>query len=298
MRRIAIAALACLPALFLCRAQESDTVIFKESPNNYTILSEISDPQERQAFTQLYDATDPKQRHDLAEQFLAAYPQSWLLAQVYDVAARASLDLGNAPQAIEEGRFSLRLLPENATLLVLMANAEAQSSRLDEAASDARDALEYLDLFMHPGAYSDQQWSALKPQLKASAYFALGRALFVKSLSVAGAASLAQARDALDHAAAWNSQDPEIFYLRALVEIKTGDKDDAIRDLAFVARSSHPLSTQAAATLRRLPGQEPSANVKPVVDMQLRQEQSCFEDICCHSRWVRRFGCLSNLPCA
>lgn len=272
MKRVALAALCCLPALLFSSPQESDTVIFKQSQNNYTILSEVSDPQERAAFTELYGAHDPKQRHELAERFLAAYPRSWLLAQVYDAAARASFDLDKVFQSITEGRFSLRLLPENPTLLVLMANAEAQANRLDNAATDARDALEYLDLFMHPGASSEQQWSVLKPQLKASAYFALGRALFVKALSNAAGDSLAEARDALDYAAAWNPEDAEVFYLRALVEIKAGDKDGAIRDLAFVARSSHPLHTQAVQNLRGLSDQDPSLVLKPIVNERLRRE--------------------------
>ncbi|HEX4228213.1 MAG TPA: cytochrome c3 family protein [Bryobacteraceae bacterium] len=272
MKRVALVVLLCLPTV--ARPQDSDTVIFKKSPNNYTILSEVTDPQERDTFTQLYSATDPKQRHELAEHFLAAYPQSWLLAQVYDASARASLDLGNVSQSIDEGRVSLRLLPENPTLLVLMANAEAQANRLDDAVTDARDALEYLDVFMPPGAYSEQQWSTLKPQLKASAYFALGRALFVKSLSNAGGASLPVARDALDHAVAWNSQDPEIFYLRALVEIKADDKDRAIRDLAFVARSSNSLRIQAAANLHRLTNEAPPPDERPIIDEQLREEKT------------------------
>lgn len=272
MKAITFAALACFASLL--RSQESDTVIFKNSQNTYTILSEVNDPQERADFARLYNSKDPTSRHELAERFLAAYPQSWLLAQVYDVAAKASLDLGNTPQSISEARFSLRLLPENPTLLVLVANAEAQANQLDIALTDARDALEYVDVFLPQGPYSEQEWSRLQSQLKASAYFAIGRALFVKSLSNSSRSLLDEARNALDHAASWNPEDPEIFYLRALVEIKTGNRDGAIRDLAFVARSSNPLHTQAAANLHKLSPREPSVQLKPIIDERLRRSET------------------------
>jgi predicted CXXCH cytochrome family protein len=256
-------------------AQESDTAILKGDQSTYTILSDVKDPQERNLFSSLYNTSNPLARHQLAERFLSAYPQSWLLSQVYDVAAKASLDLGSVQQAMEEGRFSLRLLPENPTLLVLMANAEAQAQQIDRAIADARYALECLDQFAQAGAYSDKQWSSLKLQLKASAYFALGRAWFARALQepASPAAPLAAARDALEHAAACNPEDPEIFYLRALVEIKANDKTNALRDLAFVARSPDPLHTQAVAAFRRLsPGDDPASQPKPALDESLRSD--------------------------
>jgi predicted CXXCH cytochrome family protein len=264
---VAWIAIACF-ASAVVSAQESDTTILKGSQTTYTILSDVRDPQERDLFSSLYSTSDPLLRHQLAERFLASYPQSWLSSEVYDLAAKASLDLGKVAQALEEGRFSLRLMPENPTLLVLMANAEAQALQFDLALADARDAIDCLDQFAQPGSYSEEQWSGIKLQLKASAYFALGRAWFAKALQELKPqpASLADARDALDRAAAYNSEDPEIFYLRALVEIKTNDKTDALRDLAFVALNSHPLHTQAAATFRRLsPVGDPASQPKPAI---------------------------------
>ena len=64
-------------------AQESDTTILKGSQTTYTILSDVKDPQERDLFSSLYATSDPLVRHQLAERFLASYPQSWLLSQVY-----------------------------------------------------------------------------------------------------------------------------------------------------------------------------------------------------------------------
>jgi predicted CXXCH cytochrome family protein len=255
-------------------AQESDTVILEGNRSTYSILSDVNDPQERELFTRLYSTADPAMRHQLAERFLSMYPKSWLLAQVYDLAARASLDLGNLPQALEEGRFSLRLLPENPTLLVLMANAEAQTQEFERAKADARDSLEYLEQFTAPGAYSEQEWSSVKLQLRASSYFAFGRAVFATALKEQTGAEqhalFSQARDALEHAAAFNPADPEIFYLRALVELKMNDKANALRDFAFVARSSYSFRSEAAANFRRLSDSDPANQSSPSIDETLR----------------------------
>jgi tetratricopeptide (TPR) repeat protein len=277
LRCIATAALVALGlAPVPSVAQESDTVILEGNRSTYTILSDVNDPAERELFTGLYNTPQPAMRYQFAQRFLSTYPQSWLLAQVYDVAARASLDLGNIPQALEEARFSLRLLPENPTLLVLVANAEAQTQDFEHAIGDARDALEYLEQFTAPGAYSEQEWSGVKLQLKASSYFALGRAQFAKALrqqtGVARDILFPQARDALEHAAAFNQADPEIFYLRALVELKMNDKEKALRDFAFVARSSNALQNQAAANFRRLSNTEPSSQSSPKIDETLRAD--------------------------
>jgi tetratricopeptide (TPR) repeat protein len=257
-------------------AQESDTVILKGDRSLYSILFDVKEPQERELFTRLYNTADPAMRHQLAERFLSTYPQSWLLGQVYDVAGRASLDLGNLSQALEEGRFSLRLIPENPTLLVLMANAEAQTQQFESAATDARDALEYLEQFVAPGAYSEQEWSSVKLQLKASSYFAIGRARFAEGLKEQTQAEqgsvFSQARDSLEHAAACNPADPEIFYLRALVELKMNDKANALRDFAFVARSSHSLHSEAAANFRRLSDSDPASQSSPSIDETLRAD--------------------------
>lgn len=245
--------LALAASLF---GQESDTLILKGTKHTYTILSRVSDPAERQAFVDLYRARDPAKRHESAQQFIQKYPQSWLLAPAYDLAAKSSIDLGNFKDALDEGRFSLRLMPENPALLVLLANVEARNQSFQAAEQDARDALDYLNLF--------EQAETLKSQLEASAWFALGRALvaqgFTKQpLLIPGLA-------ALDHAAACNANDPEIFYLRGLAEARTGDRQSAADDLAFASQNSDSLRTRALAALKVLHG-APSA--KPRVDKSL-----------------------------
>ncbi|HEY3940421.1 MAG TPA: cytochrome c3 family protein [Bryobacteraceae bacterium] len=218
------------------RAQDSDTILLKNSGQTYTIVSQVKDPHEQEAFLDLYREEVPAERLRLAESFMKLYPQSWLLSQVYDAAARASIDLGQYALALDEARFSLRLMPENPTLLVLVANVEAQTKRFAAAQSSAREAIEYLDQFVN-----EANWD----ELRASAYFALGR-------TYAATNQLPEALQALNRASAWNRNDAEIFYLRALVELGLHQGMKAASDLTFVAGSSSLLDTKAQDQLRRM----------------------------------------------
>ncbi len=198
-----------------------------EQQRGLTLVSQVADPVEQRAFLDLYASKDPAQKHTLAQAFINRYPQSWLLAQACDAAARASIDLGNYQAALGEAHLSLRILRENPSLLVLVANVEAKTRQYDGAITDARDALEYLDQFVRPGSLTQRDWD----QLKSSAYFALGR-------SFAATGRAREAEQALDQAAAWNNDDAEVFYLRAMVETALHEPAKAAADLAFVAPSS------------------------------------------------------------
>ncbi|MGH9626186.1 MAG: tetratricopeptide repeat protein, partial [Bryobacteraceae bacterium] len=238
----------------ILHAQESDTAAFRPRRRSFTILSQIEDPHERRTFLKAYAASAPSQRYALAMAFIDAYPQSWLLAEAYDVAARASINVGAYKRALKEGRFSLRLRPENATLLVLMANLEARLGLFDQAESSAGRGLDDLDRFARPGNIGRQKWKSLKPRLKASAYFALGRAYAAKALAthLPDRKLLNQAAGALNQATAWNPKNFEALYLRALVELRLGETRRAVGDLAWVAHSKNPLSTKAITRLRHI----------------------------------------------
>ena len=159
-------------------------------------------------------------------------------------------------EALAAGRFSLRLLPENPSLLVLLANLEAQRNLLDRALQDSADALNYLDQIERPPGMDQKEWNALKPELKASAYFAHARALASRGLAAgssrAAPVALQNALADLNKAAAWNSGDAEVFYLRAIVEIALNRKLAAAADLASVRQSAPPLAKQAKSILLML----------------------------------------------
>ena len=252
MKRRALLCLLTIAALPL-PGQDADTIILKDDERKFTILSQIEDRAEAGAFLAILKAADAARRFELANNFLNAYPQSWLLAQASDLAARSAIDLGQYDRALGAGRLSLRIVPENPSLLILLANIEAQKELADKAKADASDALEYLDEIERPPNMSQKEWNALKPQLKASAYFARARA----EASRSGGNSLQNAYEDLNRAAAWNSDDAEVFFLRAIVQLRLQKKEGAAADLAYVLNNASTLHDKAERILLVLTKPQP-----------------------------------------
>jgi tetratricopeptide (TPR) repeat protein len=178
-----------LVALFLAagstEAQDNDTVIQSRDRRPLSVVDQIADPAERNVLLTLYGADDARERLRLATAFVANYPRSWLLAQAYEIAAKASIDLGDYDRALDYGRQSLKIFPENPLLLVPLANVYAQRALIAEAKQSARDALECLKQFGRPAAIPEPAWPDLERQLKASSYFVLGRATASEALALA-----------------------------------------------------------------------------------------------------------------
>ena len=123
----------------------------------------------------LLAAGEPAERLTLAEAFLDRHPQSWHLARVYEVAARAALRLGDHARALRYGEESLRLFPENALLLVPMAALLDAAGRLDDALAAASRAIDSLDRFARPSNIPALAWQALESDLRAMAQQIRGR---------------------------------------------------------------------------------------------------------------------------
>jgi tetratricopeptide (TPR) repeat protein len=134
-----------------CYAQDSDAVSTDQDRRPFSVADQIADPAERRAFVALYGTRSARERLKLSDEFLAHYPQSWFLPQVNEVAAKAAIELGDYDRALTYGRESLRLLPENPLLLVLLANVEVLRGMSAESEESARNTLDYLDRFGRPG---------------------------------------------------------------------------------------------------------------------------------------------------
>src|SRR5260370_15993590 len=142
----------CLAVIMTSLAvpQDIDTVISRKDRRPFTVLDQIEDRLEKAAFRKLYNTPKPDKRMSLAQQYLRQFPQSWLLAQVYEIAAKAAMDLEDYPAALDYGRQSLRLLPENPFLLVPLANIQAKQDLWAESTRNATAALRLLDRFDRP----------------------------------------------------------------------------------------------------------------------------------------------------
>jgi len=241
----------------LLRSQAIDTVMFRDSTQSkpFTIIDQVADPHERRAFLKLYRASDPQKRRVLAERFVEIYPQSWLLAQAYEIAAKSCIDLDDYGQALRFGSQSLRLFPENTLLLVPLANVAAQLQQLDKAKESARAALIYLALFDRPAAIAAADWPRLQDELRASSYFVLGRVAVAEALHDAADKKRQKLLDAeafLIQARIFNARDAEINYLLGLTELSLGKQRLAAFYFAQARGVPGPLQSKATDNLQQI----------------------------------------------
>jgi predicted CXXCH cytochrome family protein len=236
-------------------AQQLDTAIFSEPAAASTILDQIEQPQERRAFAALYKKGDPGKRLKSAEAFLSEYPDSWMLPEVYELAAQASISLHDPSKAILYGTESLRLLPENPLLLVPLANVQEQQHKLRDAGRSAQDALDYLERFDRPNSVRETEWPAVRADLQASALCVLGKISVAEGLAAQGDARCGKLKAAatdFTEASQLDPQNPESAYLLGLVALALDDRELAGRAFAAATRQPGPRQEQALSKLREL----------------------------------------------
>jgi predicted CXXCH cytochrome family protein len=154
---------------------EIDTVNFGARPHG-SLADRAESSAERRDYIALQKARTAEERRAMADRFLARYAASWLLAGVYQSAASASLELNDQDRALEEGRASLRLIPENAPLLVVLAQVEIGMGRNAAAVRDANDALLWLNLLAPPGGVKESEWKKTRGALENTARGVIERA--------------------------------------------------------------------------------------------------------------------------
>ena len=256
-----------LPTMFLgtllsaaipVAAQDIDTLVTTTNRSPSSVADQISDPAERNAFLDLYKPQDAGAMLQAAKSFLQKFSQSAFLAQAYEVAADSSFDQGDYAGGLAFARQSLTYLPENPQLLVAVADVQARQHENDEAITNARAALYFFDRFGRPGAISESQWPDVKRRMRATANFALGRALLQEA--VAGPAGqkrsglLKEAETALEQARALNGADSQIIYVLGLVRLSSGDFQLAAENFGTVYLRKNDLAPKALEHLRTIYG--------------------------------------------
>jgi hypothetical protein len=249
-----IAILLCL--LTPLAAQDIDANPSNQRRSLATIADQISDKSERTAFLELFQQAPPERMRTRAEAFLASFPQSAFLAQAYEVAARASFDLGSYKPGLSYAERSLALLPENPLLLVAVADVEAREDRNSAAIVHAEEALDGLDRFGPPASVAQENWPEFQRKLKASANFAKGRALLQQSLSLASGekrtALLKDSEVALLESQRLNFTDLEPTYLLGLAQLASGKSSEAANNFAAAYRAGGELAPKALDNLRTI----------------------------------------------
>lgn len=249
-----MAAAAWLHAVGPAHPQDLDVVLYAGDPSRPTWLDQIEDPEERAAFKALRDADEPVEQRALSERFLERFPRSGLVAFAHSVAAKACISANDLDAALDHGRMSIRLFPENVTLLVALANVQVLKGFLDEAEVSARDALEHLARFHRPVRYQREEWDRIARGLEGSAQFVLGRVAVTRAMGARGesrAAGLAEARARLHKSIRLNRTDGIALLLLGMVEAELGNRGDALSAFEAAARIPGPARERALDRLRQ-----------------------------------------------
>ncbi len=202
------------------------------------VAADIADPVERAAFIRVWRTGDPAARRALAERFVTDHPRTVVLREAYEIAARASLELGDGPGALTWGERALRLLPENVPLLVMVADLAAKLREQGLAERSARAALRLLDTALPPPGLAPARWAAMGRELRATAHAALGRV-------AADRADHPGAERELLAALSFDDDDSEALYLLGVTRLAARRDDAAAPPLAVVVRAGGPLAGPA-----------------------------------------------------
>ena len=216
-----------------------------------TIFDEIADVRERRAFREVWNTSELSRQRDLAIRFVQQYPGSTLLREAYELAARASVAAGDLPAGLEWAKRCLRLMPENPSLLVMVADVAAKLHQPELAETSARDAIRHLTHADAPAAMPREQWTEVRNELRGTATGVLGRVAAWRGQDKAAEQSLLTA-------VSLNPRDLEALYILGVVRIAQHDDGNAAAPLAQVMRSRGPLSEPARTLLRRVFDRRPA----------------------------------------
>ena len=259
MRSFPLHALASLAVMFALAgtltAQNTDSLILENS-RPFTVIDQISNPVERNALQEIYRTHNARERANRSEAFLAQFPQSWLLAEVYEIAAKADIELGEFEQALQYGGASLRILPENPLLLVQLANVQVNMKLIAKSEQSAQEALGYLERFGRMSTIPEKRWPEVQRELKASCFFVLGRVKTLQALNLPPgkeqSSKLTESIALLAQAKRLNPNDSEFDYLTGLDYVALGNQSEAEKWIAAASRRDGPSREMALARLEKM----------------------------------------------
>lgn len=227
------------------------------------LLAEIADSAERKALRRAYDASKLEDRLFFSRQFVALYPRSAFLAHAYEIAAQAAYGLQRFPEAEQDARKALRLLPENPALLTTLAGVLAYRGDHEAARIAAVESLDYLERF---------EWRKFDAGLRASLYKAAARTAIALSLQSAEPRPklLRQALRELGRALTLMADD-EAWYMLGLCHAALGDAHNAARSFRRARGSFEKRSLARLRTLHPLlqPGEPWEVFLSSVVPADL-----------------------------
>ncbi len=110
-------------------------------------------------FSAAYKTADPATKATLLERYVAAFPDSPYAANAREDTAFAYQQAQNYPKMLDAAQKLLAADPNNAGMLLLLADYWSESGKeLDKAEADAKKALDLLAQAKKPDQVTDEQW--------------------------------------------------------------------------------------------------------------------------------------------
>ena len=144
------------------------------------VVGEPQSQEEWGAWQLIENTPAPTEKATLALQFLDNYPESGLAPNAHYLIAEYDYQAGNFASFVEHGEKAVAELPGAADLLSQLAFVYAEGKKSDLAIERANQALERADTLGLPAYEMLPSWVAQVYQVKAEAYYALGRAYLGK----------------------------------------------------------------------------------------------------------------------
>jgi hypothetical protein len=128
-------------------------------------LDQVGSQPELDEYIKMHNEADLDLKRELIEKFVRDYPESGLLAYVYQDGFYLGRRANDLKIMTLYGEKSLQIWPGNYTLLTELAGAYVQRNLLEDAEAKATAAMRLLDRAARPSNIPGQQWTADKKML-------------------------------------------------------------------------------------------------------------------------------------
>lgn len=201
-------------------------------------------PQEFDAYLEVLSKTSPSAVLAAAGDFERQWPQSELLAHVFELELEAHRSLGDAASAILAGEKALRSAPDNLVVLAnlseIIADSTDRPQQLALAKSYARRELERSSNMRVPKKISPGEWDEIRNRLDSISHAALGLVAYKnRELTTA----IQEFEKAIKLAPA---PEPTQYYRLGRLYRTQGNESGALEMLRRAAQSNDPAIRQLA----------------------------------------------------
>jgi tetratricopeptide (TPR) repeat protein len=235
-------------------------------------------PQQIKDAQSIQNELDPDKQMQMVNDFVAKYPDSPFLSDVYFFGAIGAQQKGDVAKVVDFGEKSLKAKNDNMRTLILMASilpmpqvaqgADAEK-RLTEAESYANKVLQMLPQMAKPPTQTDDQFQQLKAGLTAESHAALGMVHLQRAtqgLTGPDADELSKAEKEYQTAVSTSPPDAAEDYFRLGEAYKMDNKiDQAIEAFTKASQLSQgtPLQSYAEQSLKAMKEKKAAQTAAP-----------------------------------